>query len=156
MITNGSCHLQLTTGFPDTVYGYATTQTRLQSDTADNLSWSRYASPPPEQLPAHLAESLSRIDFVELQTPVPLHAIVNRAATQFELLVEKRSRLLIVAGRSRRLAVESHRAELKELMDEHVSVGNEVKKTIGDVATSFVVSGCKAGLVVVQAAAPAE
>lgn len=146
----------MTTGFPDTVYGQATIQTRLQSDTADNLSWSRYASPPSEQHPAHLAEPLSRIDFVELQTPIPLHAIVNRAAAQFDLLVEQRSRLLVVVGRSRRLAVESHRAELKELMEEHSSVGNEVKKTIGDVATSFVVSGCKAGLVVIQAAAPAE
>jgi len=37
-------------------------------------------------------------------------------------------------------------------MEEHGSVGHEVRKTIGDVATAFVVSGCKAGLVVVQAA----
>ena len=145
-----------TIGFPDTVYGYATTQTRLQSETADNLAWSRYASPPSEQHPSQLAEALSRIDFMELQTPVPLHAIVSRASQQFDALVEKRSRLLVVAGRSRRLAVENHREELKELIEEHGSVGNEVKKTIGDVATAFVVSGCKAGLVVIQAGVPAE
>ncbi|KAF7985947.1 hypothetical protein HWV62_43888 [Athelia sp. TMB] len=149
-------HGLTTIGFPDTVYGYATTQTRLQSETADNLAWSRYASPRSEQHPSHLAEALSRIDFMELQTPVPLHAIVSRASQQFDALVEKRSRLLVVAGRSRRLAVENHREELKELIEEHGSVGNEVKKTIGDVATAFVVSGCKAGLVVVQAGVPAE
>ncbi|KAF7980666.1 hypothetical protein HWV62_37087 [Athelia sp. TMB] len=149
-------HGLTTIGFPDTVYGYATTQTRLQSETADNLAWSRYASPRSEQHPSHLAEALSRIDFMELQTPVPLHAIVSRASQQFDALVEKRSRLLVVAGRSRRLAVENHRDELKELIEEHGSVGNEVKKTIGDVATAFVVSGCKAGLVVIQAGVPAE
>jgi len=57
-----------------------------------------------------------------------------------------------VAGRSRRLAVENHQQELKELMEEHGSVSNEVQKTVGDVATAFVVSGCKAGIVVLQAA----
>jgi len=147
-----------TVGLPDTVYGYATTQTRLQSDTADNVSWSRYASPSPESPhPAHLAEALSRIEFVGLDTPVPLHAIVNKASSKFDALIEQRSRLLIVAGRSRRLAVENHRAELKELMEEqHSNVGNEVKKTIGDVATAFVVSGCKAGLVVIQATVLSE
>jgi len=61
-----------------------------------------------------------------------------------------------LAGRSRRLAVENHRDELKQLVEEHGSVGNEVKKTIGDVATALVVSGCKAGLVVIQAGAPTE
>lgn len=156
MIRDHGLTVTSTIGFPDTVYGYATTQTRLQSETADNLAWSRYASPPSEQHPPHLAEALSRIEFMELQTPVPLHAIVSRASLQFEALVEKRSRLLVVAGRSRRLAVENHREELKELIEEHGSVGNEVKKTIGDVATAFVVSGCKAGLVVIQAGIPAE
>ncbi|EED80200.1 predicted protein [Postia placenta Mad-698-R] len=33
-----------TTAFPDTVYGAPTTQTRLQSETADNVAWSRYSS----------------------------------------------------------------------------------------------------------------
>lgn len=55
-------------------------------------------------------------------------------------------------GRSRRLAVESHQLELKELMDVTAGIGGEVKKTIGDVATALVVSGCNVGLVVMQAA----
>lgn len=37
-------------------------------------------------------------------------------------------------------------------MDEYRNVGTEVKKTIGDVATAFLVTGCSAGVVVLQAA----
>ena len=33
------------TAFPDTVYGPPTSQTRLQSETADSVAWERYASP---------------------------------------------------------------------------------------------------------------
>lgn len=48
--------------------------------------------------------------------------------------------------------VENHRAELQTLMDEHGHVGAEVRKTVGDVATAFVVGGVGSGVVVVQAA----
>jgi hypothetical protein len=129
------------------VYGYATTQTRMQSETADNITWSRYAS--------HSTEDTappSRVNFLELATPVPLHAIVESATSHIQTSIEQRSRLLIVTGRSRRLAAENLQQELKELMEEYGNVGNEVRKTVGDVAAAFVVSGCKAGIVVIQAA----
>jgi hypothetical protein len=141
-----------TVGFLDTVYGHATTQIRLQSETADSVTWARYAMHPTDGPVTPLTDALSRIKFTELETPVPLHAIVQSTYSQLESLNEKRSRLLIVAGRSRRLATENHNQELKELMEEYGSVGQEVKKTIGDVATAFVISRCKSGLVVVQAA----
>ena len=64
-----------------------------------------------------------------------------------------KTRLVVVTGRSRRLAVENHEGELKELMEEYGSVGSEVRKTIGDVATAFVVGRCGVGVVVLQAAA---
>ncbi|KDQ62807.1 hypothetical protein JAAARDRAFT_190081 [Jaapia argillacea MUCL 33604] len=141
------------TGIPDTVYGHATTQTRLQSETADNICWSRYASPSSSDPPnSAITSALSRIEFQELPTPAPLHAVTQRATAKLESLAEHRTRLLVVTGRSRRLAVENHHGELKQLMEERGSVGSEVRKTIGDVATGFVVSGCSAGLVVVQAA----
>jgi len=57
---------------------------------------------------------------------------------------------MIVVGRSRRLAVENHHAELKQLMEQYGAVGSEVKKTVGDVATALMVSGCKASIVVLQ------
>ncbi|KAI0315604.1 hypothetical protein OF83DRAFT_1173659 [Amylostereum chailletii] len=140
-----------TVGFPDTVYGNHTTQTRLQSETADSVAWERYAAPrgpPPE--PA-LAAALSRVAFQDLATPVPLHAIVQHGVTASAAS----ARLMVVLGRSRRLAVEDHHQELKEMMDERPSnerVGSEVKKTLGDVATAFVLSGVHAGLIVMQAA----
>ncbi|KAI0040269.1 hypothetical protein FA95DRAFT_1527812 [Auriscalpium vulgare] len=137
------------TGFPDTVYGHANTQTRLQSETADSILWAKYASPTSDASsdPA-LAPALARIDFQELATPVPLHAAVQQARG----VAAERSRVLVVMGRSRRLAVESHHQELKELTNEHGGVGSEVKKTVGDVATAFILSGVNAGLVVMQAA----
>jgi hypothetical protein len=133
------------------VYGHATTQTRLQSETADNVTWSRYASHSTKEPASLLTGALSRIKFLEVATPVPLHAVVQNASSLLESLTERHSRLLIVAGRSRRLAVANHQQELKELMEEHGSVGSEVRKTVGDVATAFVVAGCKAGIVVIQA-----
>ena len=140
------------TGFPDTVYGNATTQTRMQSETADSIVWSRYASREARQAQdARLSSALARIDFQEVRTPLPLHTIIQHANRIFDTAAVERTRLLIIAGRSRRLAVENHHAELKELMQEHGAVGSEVKKTVGDVATAFVVSGCNAGLIVMQA-----
>jgi hypothetical protein len=60
--------------------------------------------------------------------------------------------LIVVTGRSRRLAVENHRGELKELMEEYGhGVGTEVRKTIGDVATAFELAGVGSGIVIVQA-----
>ena len=138
------------------MYGQANTQTLLQSETADNITWSSYASYPGQDQHNLLTDALSRVHFTELATPYPLHAAVEDASSLLNDLIEKKSRLLVVAGRSRRLAAESHHTELKLLMEERGSVGSEVKKTIGDVATAFVVSGCKAGLIVMQAAHLAE
>jgi hypothetical protein len=139
-------------GLPDTVYGDATTQTRLQSETADNVTWARYTSPAPEMAATSLTSALSRIEFVNLASPTPLHTLIQNATSKLETFVENGARLLVVVGRSRRLAVEDHIQELKDLMNNYGHVGSEVKKTIGDVATGFVVSGCKAGIVVLQAA----
>ncbi|KAI0059628.1 hypothetical protein BV25DRAFT_1060362 [Artomyces pyxidatus] len=135
-------------GFPDTVYGHENTQTRLQSETADNISWARYASPSADtdNNPA-LLSALSRIEFQNLVTPVPLHAAIQKATAT----AASQNRLLVVMGRSRRLAVESHHHELKELMEEHGGVGSEVNKTVGDVATAFVLAGVNSGLIVMQA-----
>lgn len=121
----------------------------MQSETADNISWSRYASPTPGNAATVSPSALDRMDFKEIGTPVPLHAIIAEANTQME--IHKTKRLLVVTGRSKRLAVENHQVELKTLMEDHRVVGSEVKKTIGDVATAFVVAGCGSGIIVVQA-----
>lgn len=96
------------------------------------------------------SSSIPPVDFTTLTTPLPLHAAIQQASDTAGLLPG--SKIIIVTGRSRRLAVENHRVELRDLMLEHGAVGAEVRKTIGDVATAFVVAGVGSGVVVLQAA----
>ena len=134
----------MTTGFTDTMHGNATTQTRLQSQTADGITWARYAAP--SAAPAHEdGEALSRVTFEELASPNPLHAALHR--------VRELSRPVVVVGRSRWLAVEEYHAELRALEAEHgvAPVHSDVRKTIGDVGTTFVMAGIDANLLVMQA-----
>ncbi|KAF8843410.1 hypothetical protein BDN67DRAFT_964518 [Paxillus ammoniavirescens] len=136
--------------FPDTVYGQPNTVSMLQSDTADNITWSRYASPVFEKdTHQQLRSALSRIEFTELRGPTPLHALSQRT----KQLRGTHKRLVVVAGRSKWLAKENHWQELKQIVEERGCTGYEVvRKTIGDVATSFVVSGSQNALVVLQSA----
>jgi len=142
---------QMTTGFPDTMYGNATTQTRLQSQTADGITWARYAStstaPSPED-----GEALSRVTFEELASPDPLHAALRRVR-----MLPPRP-VVVVVGRSRRLAVEDYHAELRALEAEHgaAPVHLDVRKTIGDVGTAFMMTGIDANLLVMQASSGAH
>ena len=147
-------------GFPDTVYGPANTQHRLESEGADNLIWARYAMrgehSDPVPLP-HAAESaLTRIKFEEIATSRPLHALVERAGVELKACEQSWKSLFIVAGRGRRLA-ESHHNELRALVEESgrdygAGFGAEISRTVGDVAAAFVASGTNASLLVLQAA----
>ena len=142
---------QRISGLPDTVYGQQNTEIRIQSDTADNVAWARYAPPSASNTkPSNSALSSNHVEFKYLLTPIPLHGAIQEATDI--ALSSSGYKLVVVTGRSRRLAVENHRAELKTLMDEHIHVGAEVRKTVGDVATAFVVAGVGSGVVVVQAA----
>lgn len=141
------------TGHPDTIYGNFNTQIMMQSETADNIVWSRYASPTVSNVPSpRVADALTRVTFAEVSTPSPLHTVIDQATVHVTDAERQERKLTVVLGRSRRLAVENHQKELKEIMHEHGDVGSEIKKTIGDVATALVVSGCKLALVVMQAA----
>jgi hypothetical protein len=131
------------TGFADTMYGNATTQTRLQSETADSVTWAKYATPCATKDPV-LGGALSRITFEELASPTPLHAALQRARTL-------QHRPIVVVGRSRRLAVVDHHAELRTLEGEHGAVHADVRKTVGDVGAAFVSAGLDANLLVMQA-----
>ena len=138
----------------DTVYAEYNTQTRLQSETADDFTWGLYTEGKETEggLSQVFREALTRVEFLEMRTPKPLHAIVGRVNGIVDEMSKKKTRVLAMVGRSKRLAVEDHRMELKEVMNAGQSIGGEVKKTIGDVGTALVVSGVKAGVVVVQAA----
>ncbi len=87
-----------------------------------------------------------------MSTSTPLRSVIEYGNALETATGERRSRLMAVVGRSRRLAVENHAMELKELMDAHNGVSSEVRKTIGDVAAVFVATSSKASIVVLQAA----
>ncbi|KAJ4485588.1 Sodium/hydrogen exchanger family-domain-containing protein [Lentinula aciculospora] len=147
--------------FPDTVYGHANTATRMQSETADHLAWARFANftgssssstgSTSGTFPSRAA--LSRIHFQDLSSPVPLHGVIAEANRIRSSNTSGTNKLLVVAGRSRRLAVENHTREIKRLMEEQHAhgVGGDVRKTIGNVASSIVISGCAQEILVVQA-----
>ena len=133
------------------MYGAQTTQTRMQSETADNVIWTRYASRESDDTP--LSAALARIEFSEVRTPTPLHTVVEYSTNIAESASERGCRPMVVVGRSRRMAVESHHAELQALCSgRSASLGSELPKTLGDVACAFVASGSSASLLVMQAA----
>ena len=121
---------------------------------ADSVTWFKYALPNPSvDIPNLLRAALSRIKFSDFSTPTPLHAAIQRASA----IRTVHRRLLVVTGRSRRLATESHHRELKEIFEEHQTTSPElVTRTIGDVASSMVISNSASALVVLQAVVPLE
>jgi hypothetical protein len=132
------------TTFPDTIYENTTTA-RMISDSADNIEWAKYTSPS-DELPSPISkEALSRMSFTTKATPLPLHAMIADVNRHTE------KGLLIVTGRSRRLAVDSHKQELKQLIPEYRSVDQDVTKTIGEIATAFLASSNNTGMIIIQA-----
>ena len=159
----------------DTVYAHNNTETRLLSDTADNLLWASLA---PENIPAvnaHSSTSLppptTQLQFQEVYTTQPLHDFTRmsrsaaRQAKTYNNPGGVSTRTLIVVGRSRRMAVENHDKELKGMMhDAHAGTGGDqyvdadVRKTVGDVASASILRTVGSGgagvcgVVVVQSA----
>ncbi|TFK26895.1 hypothetical protein FA15DRAFT_615019 [Coprinopsis marcescibilis] len=219
--------------YPDTVYGQQNSEFRMQSETADNVLWTKHAkigsggvsrdgSGSQAQSPRSPTSGSDgdfgtavgpvhpRILFKEIGTLAPLQIAVREAqrllvgdwspqasgreedigeslpvspvgavSGRSDSVVDVSAAgkgaegsditspvdgsgsrgcgpLIVVTGRSRRLAVENHRVELKELMDEHGGIGGEVRKTIGDVASAFVVADVGSGVLVLQAAVGGE
>jgi hypothetical protein len=110
----------------------------------------------------------TRVTFKDIASDKPLHAALKEAYNLQRENMRRRQAIgagagvLIVTGRSRRLAVESHKNEIKELMladgmgynGEVVdsSAVREVKKTVGEVGSAFVGKGVGMGVWVLQAA----
>ncbi|KAG6894565.1 hypothetical protein C0992_005588, partial [Termitomyces sp. T32_za158] len=135
----------------DTVYAQHDTHTRLASETADNLTWDRYAaaSTPHD---TETAAALSRISFRTVETTTPLHTIIEYTTKVPQ--TDPARDLIVVSGRSRRMAVEAHAAELKTVITEAgASISSSVPKTLGDVGTALVASNARASLLILQAAA---
>ena len=141
------------TSFTDTIYSQHDGHMRSQSETVDDITWDLYAGGETNGLSEVVKEALKRVEFMEIGTPKPLHAIVGHVTDIVDGMSERKARVVVMAGRSR-LAVEDHTAELREVLQNGKPVGGEVRRTIGDVGTALVVSGVKAGVVVLQAANP--
>ena len=120
----------------------------MQSDTADNLLWDRVTSTN-SSFSAEVRVAMSRISFRTESAARPLHRMLELTSSEAS---QTSKPLLVVAGRSRRMAVESHKRELQQLVTERgASLASEVSNTLGDVASVFVVVEGNASLVVVQA-----
>ena len=142
------------TSFTDTIYSQHDAHMRSQSETVDDITWDLYAGGEVDGLSEGLKEALTRVEFTEVGTPKPLHTIIGRVNDTVDEMSGKKTRVMVMVGRSRRLAVEDHTAELREVLQNGKPVGGEVRRTIGDVGTALVVSGVRAGVVVLQAANP--
>ncbi|KAG9051034.1 K(+)/H(+) antiporter [Tulasnella sp. UAMH 9824] len=143
------------TGFPDTVYPRESSQTHAQSEMADNIAWTKYTSASPDTpRSAALRSALGRVQFSSIESDKPLKSILDRTSEEGKKVKDEYTKksLLVVCGRGRRLAGESHASELRDILASHGGTGAEVRKTLGDVACALVVSNVKAGLLVVQAA----
>ncbi|KAG8960213.1 K(+)/H(+) antiporter [Tulasnella sp. 408] len=143
------------TGFPDTVYPRESSQTHAQSEMADNIAWTKYTSSSPDTpRSAALRSALGRVQFSSIESDKPLKSILDQTSEEGKKVKDEHTKksLLVVSGRGRRLAAESHTSELRDILASHGGTGAEVRKTLGDVACALVVSNVKAGLLVVQAA----
>jgi hypothetical protein len=118
--------------------------------TADNLLWDKYAKPSDGHSPS-VASALSRITFTTKSSPTPLHAMVELASAEVSTHAVTGRTIVVVVGRSRRMAVESHGAELRQLIaDKHASGSGEACKTLGDVGAAVIAGGTAMSLLVLQ------
>lgn len=98
----------------------------MTSQTADHVLWSRLAAP----------SANPNITFLEVASAQPLHAALEHART-----LSSSKALLVALGRARRLAVESHTAELRDIASSsNAQSTGELRKTVGDVASAFIVA----------------
>ncbi|KAJ3544910.1 hypothetical protein NMY22_g2626 [Coprinellus aureogranulatus] len=162
---SGHHHTTVNAG-PDTVYGPQSTQTWLASDTADNIIWEKYTNPDPANLPDRVVGALSRITFITRTSTKPLHTVTKLVEAQATKLDEAGGRtMIVIAGRSRRMAVEDLGKELREMAivghgatsptsgsGPQSRVGSSVAKTLGDVGAALVAKNVNASLLIVQAA----
>ncbi|KAJ3537151.1 hypothetical protein NM688_g6731 [Phlebia brevispora] len=140
-------HNQISITLPDTVYAARDTQTRLASETADNLLWEHYST----SAAPGVEDALRRIRFTHEMASKPLHSVLDTAARVFA--EHTPSRPIIVVGRSRRLAVETHASELRQLLTEKgATMSSDLLKTLGDLGAAFVAANANAGLLILQAA----
>jgi hypothetical protein len=72
-------------GLADTVYRQQNTEIRIQSDTADNIAWVRYAPASASNTKSlnSVLSSNRHVEFINkyLLTPIPLHAAIQDSSS---------------------------------------------------------------------------
>jgi len=130
----------------DTHYGSSNTQTRLQSDTADNLIWSQLTS---------TSSMADRISFSTVSSATPLKETLNLLDNAIHSPRHASKTILAVLGRGKRMPAMTHATEVKELLaTQQSSLDNEVKKTLGDVAAAVILTNTLTNNIMVLQAAP--
>ncbi|KAF8994548.1 hypothetical protein BDZ89DRAFT_1097019 [Hymenopellis radicata] len=138
----------------DTLYSdLQDTVTRLASDTADNIAWHRYTQQSATYTPdALVLSALSRMTFVTVEAFNPLHRVLDLVKAE---VAQSSRNVIVVTGRSRRMAALNHTEELERIVAENnFAIGSSVAKTVGDVGAALVADGTAASFLVVQSAAP--
>ena len=137
---------QVTAAAADTVYGQSNTQMRLESDTADNLTWQQFAKPTTPN---------SRMTLLTETTLTPLGRAIELIKAEATLRSSRSNNktMIVLAGRSRRMAVESLHSELSGLInDSGSSISTSVPRTLGDMGAALVLTNVDASLLILQAA----
>lgn len=118
----------------------------MTSQTADHILWSRVTA----------AGASPSITFVDITSPRPLEAAVEYVQSEPLLSAASSKPIVVAVGRARRLAVESHASELRDIAT-HSRAQNmsALRKTVGDVASAFIIASPHPLLVVQASAADA-
>ncbi|MBW0472398.1 hypothetical protein O181_012113 [Austropuccinia psidii MF-1] len=140
------------TGKLDTIYPSRSSQTKLVSETNDNLLWAKAEE---------MAKINKRLIVDTLNTLTPLQAILHEVG-KLKLCRE----FMIITGRSRQ-GGETHTLELSQLLKQQVGgevsqstdlvsrlgivASSDVRKSLGDVTSALVASQIKCKFLVIQA-----
>ena len=141
------------TAAADTLYGQVDDHMRLASNTADNVFWDRYAGSSGRR-GSSTASALSRISFLTESTPSPLRRVTEMVKAENATAKANGKTLIVLAGRSRRLAAESLKSELRTLFTDGSLIGSASQKTLGDVGAALVATNVQASLLIFQASSP--
>lgn len=117
-------------------------QSRVLSETADNIAWTYYTT----VQGSSNNSALSRIVFSSVDTATPLKEATKYAEQALAATSNERMwrPLLIMTGRGRRSAAYNHEREVSSLLAERGSnptVGAELRKTVGDPTAALILSG---------------
>ena len=124
---------------------YPETVNRIASETADDVAWNHYTSATSHR-PTGFEHALQRINFATSTSPFPLaHASIQAENSMASSTHGPQWRsMMIVIGRGRRGGAINHGQELAKILADrghNPNVGAELRRTVGDVTTAFILGG---------------